>query len=93
VRYALKTPYRDGTTRVVFEPLDFLPRRRPSRTARPDWWRWRVGARPGIVGKRRAWPLPGLVVGEDGESVAHQFFRTESGVPPVIEPMLAHGNA
>jgi hypothetical protein len=26
VRYALKTPYRDGTTHVVFEPLDFLAR-------------------------------------------------------------------
>ncbi|MGH8864723.1 MAG: transposase [Burkholderiales bacterium] len=24
VIYALKTPYRDGTTHVVFEPLDFL---------------------------------------------------------------------
>jgi hypothetical protein len=26
IRYALKTPYRDGTTHVVFEPLDFLAR-------------------------------------------------------------------
>jgi hypothetical protein len=26
VRYRLKTPYRDGTTHVVFEPLDFLAR-------------------------------------------------------------------
>jgi hypothetical protein len=26
VRYALKTPYRDGTTHVVFEPLDFIAR-------------------------------------------------------------------
>jgi hypothetical protein len=25
-RYALKTPYRDGTTHVIFEPLDFLAR-------------------------------------------------------------------
>jgi hypothetical protein len=24
IRYQLKTPYRDGTTHVVFEPLDFL---------------------------------------------------------------------
>ena len=24
VRYALKTPYRDGTTHVIFEPLDFI---------------------------------------------------------------------
>lgn len=22
--YELKTPYRDGTTRVIFEPLDFI---------------------------------------------------------------------
>ena len=26
VRYRLKTPYRDGTTEVVFEPLDFMVR-------------------------------------------------------------------
>jgi hypothetical protein len=26
VRYRLKTAYRDGTTQVVFEPLDFLAR-------------------------------------------------------------------
>jgi len=26
VRYELKTPYRDGTTHVVFEPLDFISR-------------------------------------------------------------------
>jgi len=24
IRYALKTPYRDGTTHVIFEPLDFM---------------------------------------------------------------------
>ena len=26
IRYRLKTPYRDGTTAVVFEPLDFIAR-------------------------------------------------------------------
>lgn len=26
VRYTLKTPYRDGTTHMVFEPLDFMAR-------------------------------------------------------------------
>lgn len=26
VRYELKTPYRDGTTHVFFEPLDFIAR-------------------------------------------------------------------
>jgi len=26
VRYTLKTPYRDGTTHVVFEPLDCMAR-------------------------------------------------------------------
>jgi hypothetical protein len=26
VRYKLKTPYRDGTTHVIFEPLDFIAR-------------------------------------------------------------------
>ena len=24
IRYELKTPYRDGTTHVIFEPLDFI---------------------------------------------------------------------
>jgi hypothetical protein len=24
IRCALKTPYRDGTTQVIFEPLDFI---------------------------------------------------------------------
>ena len=26
IRYALKTPYRDGTPHVIFEPLDFIAR-------------------------------------------------------------------
>jgi Putative transposase len=26
IRYALKIPYRDGTTHVVFEPLDSIAR-------------------------------------------------------------------
>jgi hypothetical protein len=26
VRYRLKTPYRDGTTHIVLEPLDFIAR-------------------------------------------------------------------
>ncbi len=26
VRYQLKTPYRDGTTHVIFEPVDFIAR-------------------------------------------------------------------
>jgi len=26
VRYELKTPYHDGTTHVIFEPLDFIAR-------------------------------------------------------------------
>jgi hypothetical protein len=26
VRYRLKTPYRDGTTHIVLEPLDFMAR-------------------------------------------------------------------
>ena len=24
IRYEVKTPYRDGTTHVIFEPLDFI---------------------------------------------------------------------
>jgi len=26
VRYELKTPYRNGTTHVIFDPLDFIAR-------------------------------------------------------------------
>jgi len=26
IRYTLKTPYRDGTTHIVLEPLDFMAR-------------------------------------------------------------------
>lgn len=26
IRYQLKTPYHDGTTHVIFEPLDFIAR-------------------------------------------------------------------
>jgi hypothetical protein len=26
IRYQLKTPYSDGTTYVIFEPLDFIAR-------------------------------------------------------------------
>jgi len=26
IRYRLKTPYQDGTTHVIFEPLDFIAR-------------------------------------------------------------------
>ncbi len=29
VRYTLKTPYRDGTTHVIFEPEDFIAARSP----------------------------------------------------------------
>ncbi|EAR22694.1 putative transposase [Nitrococcus mobilis Nb-231] len=31
VRYQLKTPYRDGTTHVMFEPLDFIARVTPGK--------------------------------------------------------------
>jgi hypothetical protein len=37
VRYTLKTPYRDGTTHVVFEPLDFCSSRWTSWCASPPW--------------------------------------------------------
>ena len=43
VRYQLKNPYRDGTTHVIFEPLDntMLNRRRRARTAK--------GRMPGVL--------------------------------------------
>ena len=33
MRYRLKTPYRDGTTHVLFEPLDFVARLAAPRAA------------------------------------------------------------
>jgi hypothetical protein len=36
IRYALKTPYRDGTTHVVFEPLDFRSPGRPGARAEDE---------------------------------------------------------
>ena len=33
VRYQLKTPYRDGTTHVIFEPLDFTAPAHPAPAA------------------------------------------------------------
>ena len=29
VRYELKTPYRDGTTHVIFEPVNFIAKLAP----------------------------------------------------------------
>jgi len=54
VRYQLKTPYRDGTTHVIFEPLDNIagsdvepPQAGPKgggqdarSTSLPGWQRW-----------------------------------------------------
>ena len=37
VRYRLKTPYRDGTTHVIFEPLDFIAKLAALAPARPVW--------------------------------------------------------
>ncbi len=36
-RYDLKTPYRDGTTHVIFEPLDFIARQ-AALVPRPRVW-------------------------------------------------------
>ena len=47
VRYELKTPYRDGTTHVLFEPLDFISKLgRPGSkaTSEPDKVSWGVRA-------------------------------------------------
>ncbi len=35
-RYQLKTPYRDGTTYVIFEPLDFIARPGAQAPGQPD---------------------------------------------------------
>ena len=47
VRYQLKTPYRDGTTHVIFEPLDSIARLAalvPKPRGQPDPFPWRVRA-------------------------------------------------
>ena len=55
IRYALKTPYRDGTTHVVFDPLDLL-----ARLVRPGTQRTAVhhsGAAHGSAAMTWAQPL------------------------------------
>ena len=65
IRYSLKTPWRDGTTHVVFEPLDFIarlaaliPRPRVNLTRFHGIFapnsRWRARITPSRRGKRRA---------------------------------------
>jgi hypothetical protein len=65
VRYTLKTPYRDGTTHVVFEPLDFMarlaalvPRPRVHLTRYHGVFaphsRWRAEVTPAVRGKATA---------------------------------------
>jgi hypothetical protein len=69
VRYPLKTPYRDGTTHVLFEPVDFIARlaalvpkprvnltHPPPRGVRPEQPRPRTG-HPGPA--RAATPVEG----------------------------------
>ncbi|GAB5501338.1 MAG: hypothetical protein PsegKO_36490 [Pseudohongiellaceae bacterium] len=38
VRYELKTPFRNGTTHVIFEPLDFIARLAACQLSGP--WLW-----------------------------------------------------
>ena len=65
IRYSLKTPYRDGTTHVIFEPLDFIarlaaliPRPRVNLTRFHGVFapnsRWRAQVTPARRGKRRS---------------------------------------
>ena len=65
IRYSLKTPYRDGTTHVIFEPLDFIarlaalvPRPRVNLTRFHGIFapnsRWRARITPARRGKRRS---------------------------------------
>ena len=64
VRYALKTPFRDGTTHVIFNPLDFIgklvaliPRPRVNLTRYHGVFApncaWRAGVSPSRRGKRQ----------------------------------------
>ena len=64
IRYSLKTPWRDGTTHVVFEPLDFIarlaalvPRPRVNLTRFHGVFapnsRWRAQVTPAGRGRRR----------------------------------------
>ena len=51
VRYTLTTPWRDGTTQIVHEPLDPTGSRSPARPNRSD-------APPGVEARRRPRRLP-----------------------------------
>jgi hypothetical protein len=68
VRYTLKTPYRDGTTHVIFEPLDFIarlaaliPRPRVNLTRFHGVFaphsRWRAQVTPARRGRRGGAPV------------------------------------
>lgn len=96
VRYQLKTPYRDGTTHVTFEPLDFIarlatlvPKPRGNLTrlhgvfAPNSNHRARVTlAQLGRGGRHRYRDLLGLRRGGAG----HRVYRG----PDVIEKILTH---
>ena len=87
IRYTLKTPYRDGTTHVLFEPLDFLSRLAalvPSpgvnATCLPDYkgiaWRrscTRTSTRHGKTASRRSGPRKafGTVTGDRSSEPLH----------------------
>lgn len=64
IRYTLKTPYRDGTTHVIFEPMDFSLRpgpRGPGAKApgasHPIPWRVRAGERLAAAGRFETAPM------------------------------------
>ncbi len=73
VRYELKTPYSNGTTHVLFEPLDIMYRmcgmprvQEAQERSSPDWSPWSPGAESTSLGngvfaphsKYRAWLTP-----------------------------------
>ena len=94
MRYPLKTPYRDGTTHVLFEPVDFIARlaalvpkprvnltHPPPRGVRPEQPRPRTG-HPGPARAAIRDVFIGHVIGGKGLSRGSRFARLVACATP-----------
>ena len=60
ISYELKTPYKNGTTHVLFEPLDFIARL-SALVPKPRFHLTRKKSKPTQQQKRRLWLLKSVV--------------------------------
>ena len=100
VRYELKTAYRDGTTHVVFEPLDFIARLaalvpRPSATAPCCAWmhecRGRRDAQERLGWAQRLKRVFAIDIEQCERCGGKVKIIASIEGPAVIERILAHG--